>query len=66
MEEKVLASMDDKDEKMSAGILLKSLPFPCMQVTENAGIEGAVVLSTVRAMAIEEWDARKTKDCNLQ
>ncbi len=70
MEEKVLASMDDKDEKIGAGILLKSLPSPCMQVAENAGIEGAVVLSKVQAMAIGKgfgwgWDAGKMKDYNL-
>ncbi len=47
MEEKVFASMDNEDEKMGTGILLKSLSFPCMQIAENAGIEGTVVLSKV-------------------
>lgn len=70
MEEKILAAMDDEDEKAGASILLRSLSAPCMQVAENAGLEGAVVLSKVQKMSMEEgfghgWDARTMKYCNL-
>jgi len=70
MEESILAAMDNDDERVGAGILLKSLSHPCMQVAENAGIEGAVVLAKVQAMANEEgfghgWDAGKMEYCNL-
>lgn len=54
MEEEILNSMDTDDERTGAGILIKALSAPCMQVAENAGIEGAVVLSKVQALAQEK------------
>ena len=54
MEEKVLEAMDSDDERAGAMILIKSLSAPCMQVAENAGLEGAVILSKVQKMALEE------------
>ncbi len=54
MEEEVLAAMSNDDERIGAGILIKALSAPCMQVAENAGIEGAVVLSKVQNMCAEQ------------
>jgi len=70
IEEKVLEAMKDDDERTGASILLKALSAPCMQVAENAGIEGAVVLSKVQRMYEEQgfgfgWDANKMEYCNL-
>jgi chaperonin GroEL len=45
--EELLAQFEDDDEKTGASILLKSLSEPCCQVAENAGVEGAVVLSKI-------------------
>ena len=53
MVDKILDAMDSEDEKIGAGILIKALSAPCMQVATNAGIEGAVVLSKVQAAAAE-------------
>lgn len=70
LEEKILSAMDSDDEKAGASILLRALSAPCMQVAENAGLEGAVILSKVQKMSTEEgfghgWDARKMEYCNL-
>lgn len=70
MEEKVLAAIEDEDEKQGALILLRALSSPCMQVATNAGIEGAVVLAKVKAIALEKgfghgWDANKMEYCDL-
>lgn len=70
LEDKILAAMDSEDEAQGASILIRALSAPCMQVAENAGVEGAVVLSKVQAMSMEEgfghgWDARTMTYCNL-
>jgi len=70
MEEQLLAAMDNEDERTGAGILIKALSAPCMQVATNAGIEGAVVLSKVQSICAEKgfghgWDAGKMEYCNL-
>lgn len=70
LEEKIIAGMDSDDEIAGAQILLKSLSAPCMQVAENAGLEGAVILSKVQKMSVEKgfghgWDARTMTFCNL-
>ncbi len=54
MEEEILNAMENDDERVGAGILIKALSAPCMQVAENAGIEGAVVLSKVQALTAEK------------
>mmetsp|Transcript_16588 Transcript_16588/g.30183 ORF Transcript_16588/g.30183 Transcript_16588/m.30183 type:complete len:586 (-) Transcript_16588:116-1873(-) len=66
----ILAAMDSDDERQGAMILIKALSAPCMQVAENAGIEGAVILSKVQAICREKgfghgWDASKSEFCNL-
>lgn len=63
MGDKILDSIEDENEKQGAAILIKSLSAPCMQVASNAGVEGAVVLAKVQALAKEKgmgngWDAR--------
>lgn len=70
MEEEILNSMANDDERVGAGILIKALAAPCMQVAENAGIEGAVVLSKVQTICEEKgfgygWDADKMEYCDL-
>lgn len=70
MHDKVMAAMKDDDERIGAGILMKALSAPCMQVATNAGIEGAVVLAKVQAISLEKgfghgWDAAKNEYCNL-
>ena len=54
MHDKVMAAMKDDDERIGAGILMKALSAPCMQVATNAGIEGAVVLAKVQAISLEK------------
>jgi len=49
-----LAQFDDEDQKAGAAILMKSLIEPCMQVAENAGVEGAVVLSKIVELTRKE------------
>jgi chaperonin GroEL len=46
----ILDAMENDDERSGAQILLNAMGAPCMQVAENAGIEGAVVLSKVQAL----------------
>lgn len=70
LEQKILDSMSSEDEEQGANILIKALSAPCMQVGENAGVEGAVVLSKVQTMSTEQgfghgWDARSMTYCNL-
>lgn len=54
MEEEVLNAMDGEDERQGAAILLKAMGYPAMQVAENAGIEGAVVLAKIQEMCAEK------------
>jgi chaperonin GroEL len=68
--EEFLALMDDEDERQGAAILFKALGAPCMQIAENAGIEGEVVLTKVQAIAAEKgfgwgWDAGAMEYCDL-
>jgi len=70
LEDKIMEQIEDEDEKQGALILLRALSAPCMQVAENAGIEGAVVLSKVQNLAMEKgfghgWDANKMEYCDL-
>lgn len=59
MEQQILGSIDDEDERQGAVILLKAMGYPCMQVAENAGQEGAVVLAKVQALTREKGVSRK-------
>ena len=54
MEKEIMDAMSDEDERTGAGILIKSLSSPCMQVAINAGIEGAVVLNKVQVLCDEK------------
>lgn len=70
MVDKIMAAMDDEDEIAGAKIVIDSLSAPAMQVAENAGIEGAVVLSKIQSMCEEKgfghgWDAAAMEYCNL-
>merc|ERR1712157_54763 len=68
--EEILDAMENDDERSGAQILLNAMGAPCMQVAENAGIEGAVVLSKVQALGEEKgfgwgWDAGSMEYCDL-
>jgi len=68
--DEILKGFEDEDQRAGAAILMKSLSEPCMQVAENAGVEGAVVLSKIVEMTREEgfgygWNAATSKYCDL-
>lgn len=68
--DEILDAIEDEEEKQGALILIKSLGAPCMQVAQNAGIEGAVVLSKVQQICREKgfgwgWNAANFKYCDL-
>jgi len=70
MEQEILDAMEDDDERQGAQILIKAMSAPAMQVAENAGIEGAVVLSKIQTLCEEKgfgygWDAATMEYCNL-
>jgi len=46
--DKVLATLDDEDEKLAVELLYRAIQAPLMQIAENAGAEGAVVLERVK------------------
>ena len=50
--EKILAAMsgekEDEDEKLAVDLLFRAIQTPVMQIAENAGTEGAVVLERVK------------------
>ena len=52
--DEILAEFEDEDQKAGAAILMKSLSEPACQVAENAGIEGAVVLSKIVELTKEK------------
>ena len=49
---------EDEDQRAGAAILMKSLSEPCCQVAENAGVEGAVVLSKIVELTKEKGVSR--------
>lgn len=68
--DKIMDAMDNDDEKAGAQIMITAMGFPCMQVAENAGVEGAVVLAKVQTIAEEKgfghgWDASVMEYCDL-
>lgn len=68
--DEILDQMEGEDERQGAQILFNALGAPCMQVAENAGIEGAVVLAKIQAIADENghgwgWDAGAMEYCDL-
>ena len=52
--DEILADFDDEDQRAEAAILVKSLSQPLMQVAENAGLDGAVVLNKVVELCKEK------------
>jgi chaperonin GroEL len=70
MRESIMASMSDPDEQAGAKIMIDAMAAPAMQVATNAGIEGAVVLAKIQAIALEKgfghgWDAAAMEYCDL-
>ena len=45
---------DSDDEIRGAEIMISAMGYPAMQVAENAGVEGAVVLAKIQALAEEK------------
>jgi len=69
-EEEVLDAMDNDDERQGARILFQAMGAPAMQVAENAGIEGAVILAKIQQMCQDNgfgwgWDAATMEFCDL-
>jgi chaperonin GroEL len=70
LKEKILAGMETDDEIRGAEIMISAMGAPAMQVAENAGIEGAVVLAKIQMLCEENgfgwgWDASAMEYCNL-
>jgi chaperonin GroEL len=68
--DEIMDAMDSEDQRQGAIILIKALGFPAMQVAENAGIEGAVILAKIQELAEEKgfgwgWDAASDELCDL-
>ncbi|MFA6118812.1 MAG: chaperonin GroEL [Parachlamydiales bacterium] len=55
--DKLIASLEG-DVKIGAEIIKKSLSYPLRQISENAGVEGSIVLQKVETMKVSEgYDA---------
>jgi chaperonin GroEL len=70
MRDAIMDAMDDEDERQGAKIMIDAMGAPAMQVAENAGIEGAVVLAKIQQYSTENgfgwgWDAAAMEYCNL-
>mmetsp|Transcript_14809 Transcript_14809/g.21175 ORF Transcript_14809/g.21175 Transcript_14809/m.21175 type:complete len:593 (-) Transcript_14809:207-1985(-) len=68
--DKIMDACGSEDEKQGAKIFINAMTAPCMQVAENAGIEGAVIMSKVQKLSEEKgfgwgWDASKSEFCDL-
>ena len=50
--EKIAEAMTDFDERLAVDILFRAMEAPIMQIAENAGEEGAIVLERVKG---QEW-----------
>jgi len=46
--EKLQAMIEDEDEKLAVDILYRAMTYPIIQIAENAGSEGALVLEKVK------------------
>jgi len=46
--DKILAEMEDDDERLAVDILFRAIEWPIMQIAENAGEEGAIVLENCK------------------
>lgn len=69
-QDEVMDAMEGDDERQGAMILFNAMGAPCMQVAENAGIEGAVVLAKIQALCEDKgfgwgWDAGAMEYCDL-
>merc|ERR1719238_2529888 len=65
---KVLASFteDEEDERLAVDLLYKAITAPLMQIAENAGTEGAVVLERVKDQEFGYgWNAATSEYGNL-
>lgn len=70
LKDKIIAAMANEDEIRGAEIMIHAMGAPCMQVAENAGIEGAVVLAKIQMLCEEKgfgwgWDAAAMEYCDM-
>jgi chaperonin GroEL len=70
MRDAIMDAMDDEDERQGAKIMIDAMGAPAMQVAENAGIEGAVVLAKIQQYSTDNgfgwgWDAAAMEYCDL-
>merc|ERR1719263_756943 len=45
--EQILEQMTDEDEKLAVDILFRAMTYPIMQIAENSGTEGAIIMERV-------------------
>ena len=70
LKDKIMEAMEDDDERQGAQIMIEAMGYPAMQVAENAGIEGAVVLAKIQEKSQANgfgwgWDAAAMEYCDL-
>src|SRR5699024_2442966 len=58
--------LEDEDELTGANIVLRALEEPVRQITENAGLEGSIIVERLRGEAIGTgFDAAKSEWVNM-
>mgnify|MGYP006151902063 CR=1 FL=1 len=51
--DKIMDAMDEEDEKLAVELLFRAIQAPIMQIADNAGTEGAVVLERVKDQEVK-------------
>jgi len=62
--------IQNEDELQGAKIFIKTLSEPCVNIAQNAGFDGIIILSKVQKLINENgfgwgWDAKENDYCNL-
>lgn len=59
-------TLEDEEERLGADIVMKALSSPLRQLSQNAGLEGEVVVQRVKGKAFDHgYDAMNAEYCNL-
>ena len=64
-ENEVMEAMDNDDERQGARILFQAMGAPAMQVAENAGVEGAVILAKIQNLCEEKGVSTMEKNPHM-
>lgn len=46
--QKIIDSMEEEDERLAVEVLFRAITAPIMQIAENCGVEGEIILERVR------------------